>query len=89
MWTLFELPDRGRFLLLFAVGFLNVLFVLFVLFVVMVILLTLSSLSELPSEIRQEDITDLLKPRGQDPGEEDPIDEVAVEGEGVELGAAY
>lgn len=88
MWTLFELPDRGRFLLLFAVGFLNVLFVLFVLFVVMVILLTLSSLSELPSEIRQEDIT-RVKPRGQDPGEEDPIDEVAVEGEGVELGAAY
>ena len=54
----------------------------------MVVLLTSSSLSELSSEIRQEDIT-RVKPRGQDPGEEDPIDEVAVEGEGVELGAAY
>ena len=44
--------------------------------------------SKLSSKIRQENIT-RVKPRGQDPGEQDPIDEVAVEGEGVELGAAY
>lgn len=88
MWTLFELPDRGRFLL-FAVGFLNVLFVLFVIFVVPLTLTLTPRASKLPSKIRQEDITNLLKPRGQDPGEEDPIDEVALEGEGVELGAAY